>query len=271
MIHFLNDWELGSSYSDLYLPDLELEDHVGVNDILIFNKSKAVKILKIKDQVAEIKHVKLDVDRKGIVPVDIYQKTFLHHLEDESTPLVTCLAPPGCGKTYVTMWYIFEALEQKLFKQAIISKPLVGVSESRYLGTLPGVLEEKLSPFTLSFIDIANSLNRRRSFEDYSERELIKFEPIEFMRGRSFENSLIFVDEIQNLTEHELLTIGTRIGRGSKLILSGDPKQVDTQTLMSITNFVNHPKYLQSPYSATITLQKRMRSPITEIFEDILS
>lgn len=275
MIHFCDSFSIDrkdkANIFEIYEEDLIQEiGEFALNDICVINNSVCAKIVSNEYMMVKMEVVSLDVQGKKINPVDIYQKGYLHYLECQNIPLVTCLGPAGSGKTHLTMYSIFEHIENKNYQRAIISKPLVGVSESRYMGTLPGDIDEKLAPFLSSFHDIAHNLNRTRTFEEYLDRGLIVFEPVEFMRGRSFENTIVFLDEIQNLSSHELLTLGTRIGRHSKLILCGDPRQVDGEDAYPISNFIEHPKYRESMHSASIRLFKKLRSPITEIFEEIL-
>lgn len=275
MIHFCDSFcdairDVGKSV-EIYEEDLlDVVSEYAVNDICVIDQSRCFKIVSSKNSLVKLEQIDLDHQNKKIKPVDIHQKSYLHYLECSDIPLLTCLGPAGSGKTHLTMYSIFEQLESKNYQRAIISKPLVGVSESRYMGTLPGDIDEKLAPFLSSFHDIAHNLNRTRTFEECLDRGLITFEPVEFMRGRSFENTIVFLDEIQNLSSHELLTLGTRIGRNSKLILCGDPRQVDGIDAYPIINFVSHPRYRESPHSASVMLYKKLRSPITEIFEDIL-
>lgn len=269
MIHFLNNISPISSCS-IYKEDIPSQAYlISMNDILILNQSLSAQVTGMDHSTIYFSLINLDKQYKGVQPVDLNQKVFLHYLMSE-IPLITCLGQAGTGKSFLTIFAILESLENKTFERAIISKPLIGVSESRYLGTLPGDLDDKLAPFLSSFYDVAYSLGRIRTFESFLDKGMITFEPIEYMRGRSFEKTIVFLDETQSLTAHELLALGTRIGRDSKLILSGDPRQVDNRFAYSIHDFINNPIYRDSVYSASCTLHKRMRSPITEIFEDIL-
>lgn len=245
------------------------------NQVVIANESLPLLVVKKKSlpekgEIA-ITFLKISLDQKrNIEPKDLNQKIFLYYLEDHQIPLVTCLAPSGCGKTFLSVYYALKALKEKEYNRVIVIKPLLSVTNSKFLGTLPGDVDEKIAPFVESFYDVADSLNMTQVFESFMEKGFISFQPLDFMRGRNLAKTLVIMDEVQNLNKHSLLTIGTRIAEGSKLILLGDPKQKDMMTDLNIQEFVEHDFYTSSPYSAFVELKLRCRSPITALFESIL-
>lgn len=274
MITFINSISAEDIGSSIFSVDPHLfarsTTPLGHNDLVIINNSLATQVVGISEEDGIIlKKISLDKTR-GIKPVDIHQKAFLYYLEEKDIPLVTCLAPAGCGKTFLSLYVILELLYHRVYERAIIIKPLVTVGESKFLGTLPGDLDDKIAPFISSFYDVAYSLKSTKLLDELLDRGKITFEPIDFLRGRTLENTIVLCDEVQNLSNHQLLTLGTRIGLESKLIMIGDPKQSDTKGSVNINKFIENPHYLNSKHTSSIQLFKRMRSPITEVFENIL-
>lgn len=202
---------------------------------------------------------------------DVYQKIYAYLLRDASLDLVACVGLSGTGKTLLTVQYALESLRRKEFGDVLITKPLIGVSRSRFLGTLPGTVHEKIAPFLESYYIAAENLRKGKEFESAYGDGLIDFAPVEFMRGNSFEGTLVIADEFQNFTKHEILTLVTRIGKGSKLILLGDPNQIDLgdREQSEFMNFICHPKFKSSAFTASCVLKKNMRSPIVNLVQDI--
>lgn len=207
---------------------------------------------------------------------DFNQKTLIHYISScPHIPLVVCLGRAGTGKSFITLASCLDLLtEGRDYQKMIFTKPLVSVSRSKFLGTLPGTLDEKVAPFVESIFDVAEAMEKVSTVEQLFKERVIEFVPLDFMRGRSFENALVVCDEVQNLDRHELMTLVSRLGKHSRMILLGDPSPLqrdsDSGAQPAILELVNSGKFHASPLTAFVRLNKMMRSPVIELVEDVL-
>lgn len=166
----------------------------------------------------------------GVKPRSKEQIAALHLLTNKDIPLVSLTGLAGSGKTFLALVAGMSGLNAKLYDRIVITRSIEPVG--RDLGFLPGSLEEKMAPWLMPIVD-----NFRSAFHDPSYFELmrqkgsIEISPVSYIRGRSFNNCYVIVDEAQNLTIHEIKTIVTRCGAGTKIVLLGDTDQVDTPYL----------------------------------------
>lgn len=207
---------------------------------------------------------------------DFNQRILMHYVSScPDIPLVVCLGRAGTGKSFVALAACLELLiDGRDYQKMIFTKPLVSVSRSRFMGTLPGTLDEKVAPFVESIYDVAEAMEKASTVEQLFKERIIEFVPLDFMRGRSFENALVVCDEVQNLDRHELMTLVSRLGKHSRMILLGDPSPLqrdsDPSCSPAILELVESPKFHDSPLTAFVRLNKIMRSPVIELVEDIL-
>lgn len=151
--------------------------------------------------------------------------------------LVVTLGPAGTGKTFtscakVAQWYSKGQIENIIMARA-------NVPTGKSLGAIPGTLQEKLEPWTMPMTDALKDLMGKSLFDYGVSKGQIQSVALESIRGRSFNNSAILVDEAQQLTLDEIKAISTRVGEGSVLILMGDPKQTDLRSNTGLTQFIN--------------------------------
>ena len=166
---------------------------------------------------------------------------------------------------------ILQVEEETGYERLIITRTLQPVG--RDLGYLPGSMEDKMAPWLMPIMD-----NVRHAFKDISyfnimiEKGDIEIAPIPYIRGRTFNNSFIIVDEAQNATIHQLKTIITRVGQGSKIILLGDVDQIDTPYIDRRSNGLSIviDKFKSSPLAAHINLSKGQRSDLASEASNIL-
>lgn len=203
---------------------------------------------------------------------DLRQKIALNQMNNPNIPLVVCLAPAGCGKSYLALGSAIQQLLSNKIRKVFLIKPLIGVSKSRFLGTLPGGLEEKVAPFMDSLHDVARSMQRENDLIDLYRSECIEFVAVDFIRGRNLDDCLVIVDEVQNLNRHDLLAVITRLGKNGRMFLLGDPnaEQNDLRENSGTQNLISDIRFWTSPYTACTHLKKRMRNPIVEMAETIL-
>jgi len=199
-------------------------------------------------------------------PLNTEQKTVLEVLTNDKIRVVVLTGASGSGKTILSL-AAYLASYKNFGNGAMISRLMVDVG--RALGTLPGFAEEKLDPYLICFDHNLSTLTSMpiRKARDYYK---IKPVPIQLLRGASMVDCFVIIDEAQMLSEHELLTIGTRISKGSKLVLLGDLAQVDGgRNNKALITLVKHPKFIASPIAKHLHLSKTVRGKVTELFMEV--
>ena len=171
----------------------------------------------------------------GLVPKTDKQAEFIDALKSSSQVLV--LGPAGTGKTYVTATYAADLYTTKEIDKIVITRPHVAVGKD--IGFLPGTLEEKTYPWALPVLDVLEKHWGKGMLETAIKNGNVEMAPLALMRGRSFENSFIIVDESQNITTHELKMLLTRVGEGSTIVLNGDVQQSDLQGTDGLTKIIH--------------------------------
>jgi phosphate starvation-inducible PhoH-like protein len=171
----------------------------------------------------------------GLVPRTDKQHFFLSALKTNSQVLV--LGPAGTGKTYVTATYAADLYTLKEIDKIVITRPHVAVGKD--IGFLPGTLEEKTYPWALPVLDVLEKHWGKGMLETAIKNGNVEMAPLALMRGRSFENSFIIVDEAQNITVHELKMLLTRVGEGSTIVLNGDVQQSDLNGTHGLTKIIH--------------------------------
>jgi len=199
------------------------------------------------------------------------QKFALHALNDDSIPLVTLTGLAGSGKTFLTLMSAIEALDQNRYERIIVTRNMQPVG--RDIGYLPGDVKEKMAPWMSPLMDnFRHHFKDRTYFELMMEKGLIEIAPLSFIRGRTFSNSFIIVDEAQNASIHELKTIITRIGENSKIVLMGDTDQIDTPYLNKKSNglAIVIDRMKNSEHSAHVHLKRGERSELATYASKVL-
>ena len=207
----------------------------------------------------------------GCIPKNKEQQFALHTLTDDDIPLITLTGLPGSGKTFLSFMAGIKLVSDGAYERIVYTRPITTVDKG--LGFLPGDIEEKWAPYLAPIED-----NFRNAFGDLSyfsimkEKGQIDIAPISYMRGRSFKNCFIIVDEAQNASPHELKTIITRIAENSKLVLCGDTKQIDNVYMDENSNGLSiiTGKFQNSDLAAHIKFTKGYRSRLATEADKIL-
>jgi len=171
----------------------------------------------------------------GLVPRTENQKALIDALKESSQVFI--LGPAGTGKTYVTATYAADLYTTKEIDKIVITRPHVAVGKD--IGYLPGTLEEKTYPWALPVLDVLQKHLGKGAVETGIKNGNIEMAPLALMRGRSFEDAFIIVDETQNITTHELKMLLTRVGEGSTIVLNGDIQQSDLKEADGLSKVIH--------------------------------
>ena len=200
-------------------------------------------------------------DELKIKPRNKEQRFALWGLASEDVKLMTITGLAGSGKTYIALMAALSQIDSGKYDRLVITRNIEPVG--REMGFLPGTLEEKMEPWLAPILDnMRTHFKDPLKFESMREKGLIEIAPLAYIRGRTFTNSFVLVDESQNASIHELKTIITRIGEGSKIVLIGDTDQIDTPYINKRTNGLSivAKKMRQSKLTAHINLPSGVRS-----------
>lgn len=214
----------------------------------------------------------------GIHPKNVEQQFALDALLNHEVNLVSLVGKAGTGKTLLAIAAGLEcAIGRQQFSRVLVSRPIVPMG--RDLGFLPGDVNEKLGPWMQPIFDNIDFLfgnqranNQTTTWDELINQGLLHVEPLTYIRGRSLPGQYMIVDEAQNLTPHEIKTIITRAGEGTKIVLTGDSEQIDNPYLDSINNGLVYciDRLKGEGIVAHSRLVQGERSPLSEIASELL-
>jgi PhoH-like ATPase len=212
----------------------------------------------------------------GIFAKNMEQRLALELLLDENIPLVTISAKAGTGKTLLALASALKQTQDvQKYNKVIVARPIVAMGKD--LGYLPGELAEKLKPWMQPIYDNLEFLFNCKNQDELSKmlagyEDIIQVEALTYIRGRSIPNQFIIIDEAQNLSKHEVKTILTRVGENSKIVLVGDPDQIDHPYLDAYNNGLTYviEKMKDLKESGHVTLVRGERSGLAQLCADIL-
>ena len=165
------------------------------------------------------------------------QKTYLQKLQDDAVSIVFAIGPAGTGKTMLAVMHGIKLYQEGLVDRIIVTRPAVSVDED--LGFLPGTLNEKMAPWTRPIFDVLGEYYKQTDIAKMLEEGVIEISPLAYMRGRTFKNAYIIADEMQNATVNQMKMLLTRLGEGSKMVVTGDLAQADRVNDNGLVNFCN--------------------------------
>lgn len=174
------------------------------------------------------------------------QKLYLSKLYAEHTSIVLAIGPAGTGKTMLAVQYGIKLFQEGKVDKIVVTRPAVSVDED--LGFLPGDLNEKMAPWTRPIFDVLGEYYQTKEIAKMLEEGVIEISPLAYMRGRTFKNAYIVADEMQNATVNQMKMLLTRLGEGSKMVVTGDLAQADRLSdngLIDFCNLLEQKEYLE--------------------------
>ena len=276
--HLVDEQVIDSFYAgeDVFIDKEEVSVHPNQFIMLISNsndkKSALARFENYFSPLVSVRENKRGV--WGVSPRNKEQSFALDLLMDPDVVLVTLVGRAGSGKTLLAL---AAALEQTFstnvaYKKIVVTKPVQPVGKD--IGFLPGSMQEKMMPWLAPIQDNLQYLfgNDKMTLDMHVDEGRIEIEAMTFIRGRSIANAFIIVDEVQNMSQHEIKTILTRVGEGTKVVLTGDVDQIDNLNVDSVTNGLTYvvEKFKDQKLSGHVTLQKGERSKIASIASKIL-
>jgi phosphate starvation-inducible PhoH-like protein len=225
-----------------------------INHHISFNERDIIYIyhLLVKEDVDSV--IDLFLSRKEIIKTftgkPIYPKTFNQKKyvdAIDNNTLIFGIGPAGTGKTYLAVLMAIKALKNNDIKRIILTRPAVEAGEK--LGFLPGDLKEKVDPYLRPLYDALYDVLGAKESIELLEKQVIEIAPLAYMRGRTLDNAFVILDEAQNTTINQMKLFLTRLGFGSKMIVTGDITQIDLPTyqssgLIKAKEILNHIHYV---------------------------
>ena len=215
----------------------------------------------------------------GVRPRNKEQAFALDALLNDDIKLVTLVGKAGTGKTLLSIAAgLRKVTDEQVYQKLVVSRPVFPMG--RDIGYLPGTVEEKLAPWMQPIFDNVEYLmglthadkQAGRGADELRDMGIIEVEPLTYIRGRSLPNQFMIVDEAQNLTPHEVKTVMTRVGENTKIVMTGDPYQIDNPYVDSQSNGLTYvvSNFQDEPIAASISLFKGERSKLAELAANLL-
>ena len=212
----------------------------------------------------------------GIRPRNAEQSFAIQSLTDDRIQLITLVGRAGSGKTLLSLAAALERASAGSCRQVLLARPIVPLS-NRDLGFLPGDAQAKIEPYMQPLFDNLSVIKRENAgavnmINDMLQDDRLEITPLAYIRGRSLQQTYFIVDEAQNLTPHEVKTIITRAGQGTKIVLTGDIQQIDHPYLDSLSNGLTYVinRMKGQKLFAHITLERGVRSELSELASSLL-
>lgn len=280
--HFISDLY---SKGGINVSELGLADEVAANEFFVIedenDKTKSVQGIYDTDS-KKIRALDSKSDNIwGVYPRNTEQTFALWALLDDRIKLVTLSGGAGTGKTLLAIAAgLSKTTDEDVYQKLLVARPIFAMGND--LGFLPGDLDEKLNPWmqpiydSLDFLLGGNMPSRQKrfgkSYQELMTQGLLAIEPLTYIRGRSLPNAFFIVDESQNLTPHEIKTILTRAGEGTKIVLTGDPFQIDNPYIDSTNNGLTYviERFKHSKLAAHVNLKQGERSELASLAAKLL-
>lgn len=205
-------------------------------------KRKRNAVLKQEQQYFESNVINIDQKihkrrrQLQIYPKNLSQENYLLKLNDPQKMIVFAIGPAGTGKTMLAVQWAINQFNEGEISKIVITRPAVSVDEQH--GFLPGDLNQKMEPWTKPIMDVFSENYSSREIETMVREGVIEISPLAYMRGRTFKNSIIIADEMQNATPNQMKMLLTRLGQGSQMVVTGDLQQADRPSNNGLLEFL---------------------------------
>lgn len=190
----------------------------------------------------------------NLIPRNKNQETYILELLDDTKNIVFGVGPAGTGKTMLACQAAVKSFLEGRVDRIVVTRPAVSADED--LGFLPGTLEQKMAPWTRPIFDVFREYFYANEIEGMIAEGVIEISPLAYMRGRTFKNSYIIADEMQNATPNQMKMLLTRIGNGSKMIVTGDLNQADRLKDNGLIDFINQFENKESKIISLVNFHK---------------
>tara|TARA_R100000773_G_C4210090_1_gene109896 strand:- start:456 stop:1319 length:864 start_codon:yes stop_codon:yes gene_type:complete len=254
------DWD---KYADSPENFINLKSNTNTQSTLAIREGKLLRHLETRD-----------LNYQGWTPRDREQNCYFWSLKNKQATF--CLGAAGTGKTSIAIAYGIQNIFRKE-RPLILCKPTIFVgSKSNAIAAVPGNERDKLAPYMDSYMPSLKKILGRDYLNfvyEWEEKELLNFRAIELIRGQHFENCTLIIDEAQNLSLHELVSVLSRVGQGGTAIVLGDPAQIDTQASWRETGLcrmLESKAVKESSLTACIKLKKQYRGPLADLCQKVL-
>jgi len=254
--------------------DFIIPEAIPNQNFILINGKKSVLVKYRDGKIHKIERNKLQA--LHLVSKNAEQAFAMSALLDPEISLVTIEGRAGTGKTIITLACALEQMCNQEFDELLFTRQTISVG-NREIGFLPGDPNEKIAPFMNGMMDnlgVLKTIHAGNStvITNYMDTKKILIEPLSFIRGRSLHRNILIIDESQNLTVHEVKTIATRAGEGTKLVFIGDTAQIDHPFLDRRSNGFSYliEKFTGQKCHSHIHLVKGERSPLAELAGDLL-
>ena len=240
-------------------------------------KSRAFKAEVVENNVLSLNTYYSSKKRQvHLLPKTLNQETYINLLTDPSKIIVFATGPAGTGKTMLAMLAGIKALKEGVITKIVLTRPAVGVDDEKH-GFLPGDLNQKMEPWTRPLFDVLSEYYDRKEIARMLDEQIIEISPLAFMRGRTFKNSWIIADEMQNATPNQMKMLLTRLGENSKMVVTGDTRQADRKDpdngLLDFKALVEEYKHTQYVDGIELTGKDIQRHPavieVLKIYREI--
>ena len=228
-----------------------------------------------RSEAAQLQVVQIDSYQKQrrtiqLIPKSVNQETYIDLLQNPQRLIVFAAGPAGTGKTMLAVLAALQAFRAGECSKIVITRPAVGVDDEQH-GFLPGTLNQKMEPWTRPIFDIIEEYYRPQEIARLLEEKYIEIAPLAYMRGRTFKQSWIIADEMQNATPSQMKMLLTRLGENSKMVITGDTQQADRRAKDNgLLDFQSLMKNFDSQYIAGVEFavkDVRRHPAVTEVLK----
>lgn len=266
-------------YRDKFL-DLDPENRAFDKRLRFAVQNEYIHLQSITSNQSAVTRVKGDrlypikeTSMGSVKPRNLEQRMLVDALMDPSILVIVITGRAGTGKTLLTLAAAIAQLDNGEYNRLILTKPMSQVGKYQ-LGILPGEVDQKFQPYLDNYIDnIEHFLGGKyQSVDQLFEKYRMDFKPLQLIRGASWQGAFVICDECQVLDYHEMVTLGTRVGEGSKIIIMGDMNQRDEKIQVEKTGmykFLMDKRVQECNFTASIQLEKSERGIVSKLFADV--